>query len=886
MKPVSKEVLRSWSCGFASALLAICISFQAHANSQNNCAWLADTDERVRGEPGSIDRNSVFVLAENTPVLEHPSFDSPVVGSVAFNELVDLRGTVVDVATGNQNVVSYVEVAFGASRRSDTPDIGWIQSQYLLCGTEPALVEGTALERKLFIRTRDAITGELASVATYMHPTNNTCAPDGCIDVTRAELYFVYDETDDYDQTEETGRLLISPRGSLAGQAPLVGWIDAADVMPWNTAIAVRGAEHLGNADEGGETICLYTSLEEAADPDSDPALCEHQAISGGTVWYSRIARLPILREVGDYFELALFTQARALGDETTVAAGPDDNVISGFGREIDGEFADVVEAARFIDVYFVVDGTASMGPAIEAIQGTAQNPGIVQTVIDNLERGLGGESGVTFRFGFQVYRDSIVGDRTRGVARSDGVDEAFRLPDMVCGEHNPIQMEQGRRQFESAFGQVRAQSYPDGLWDDYAENLFGGLQAAAQGMSSCSGQHLKVVVVLGDHGYDPSTQADRGFSPLSVTDVGQRLRVAAGDLGSDLEIPLLQLMFVQMQSEADGLPSARHVSDYNRSYNKFREDAFAILRALNTPEETLGSHFYQLDGTNDAARVSAAVEGLIRQWGQADRLEEMMLRLAAGESPEEILAAQRATDAPVLFLAPFEAVCRNNPEACRDRGIEISREVYVRRSDALQFDVLMTIDGIREFIDMAGPTIRMDLSQDDLRNALTTALRQSILAIAREDGDTAINDFRETLNKRIGFPSGLETPVLGYSLDAVRLAPGCELELLQQWIVHSASALATISRSVRSRDGTEQGFGRTDPEVAPGDRPVLRYPDDQQDDSNPDEDCRLTGPGTDLPRVIDVATEPLGDTGDYQYGYESPLQGFTFFWVPVEYLP
>lgn len=833
---------------------------RALAVSANNCLTQYEYQVEVTGRFGEIDRNVVFVIAENTPVLHRPETDAAAVGTVSFNDSLELMGAVSDTR--------HAEVRLSGQGLADDSVSGWVALDHLLCGTEPLSLPNTALERKILVRTEDAITGEVRSVPTYLDPTEDTCR-GSCTDLARADRFFVYDQTDDFDLASRAGRLLISAHHRLDGAAPLVGWVDASHVMPWNTAVAVRGADTIGDWSDGGQTVCFYTSIEEAEDPNQDPTLCERQYMASGSIWFSRTARLPLLREMGEYYELALVTRADPpmLGDN------------NGSGQESEGSFEEVVQAMRFVDVFFVIDGTESMGAAIEAIRGPSGNDGIVATVIDNLNSGFGDRGGTSFRFGFQVYRDSI--PEGRGVAPSDGIDEGFSLPAVECGEHDPRRTEHGGEMFQEAFDVVEARSYPSGLWDDYTENIYGGLVEAARRMATCGGEHRKIVIVLGDHGYNPDRQLERGFRAWSASEVAASLLETTRDQQGDLHPELLQVVFFQIPNKSATLPSDRHASDYDRSYLWFRRNALEVLADLGVPADTEDEYFIRLDGPDSAARVADTIVDLIvNQVALPQRVGEIEARLAAGRSLEQILAEQNTNDPPTIFLVPLEIFCRETPEYCRAHEIDLIREIYIHKSEPIEFDVLMTGDDLRNFIDLGQAVGRVDMNSDYVRNALATALHQSVLAIAREPIETPIAGFAEALNKRIGLPSDVETPLLRYSIDDILNADQCELELVRRWIIHSAEALEIISGSIRASSEDQHQLGvPVEPQLS-GDWPVF------MPDPVSHELCRFTEPGTLLPSVIGVTTDPLGDTADYQFGYESRQHGTTFYWVPIEYLP
>ena len=123
-----------------------------------------------------------------------------------------------------------------------------------------------------------------------------------------------------------------------------MGWLPEADGISWNTAVALRPSEELAKkkGPDGGEAyVCAYPSLDAIKNPK------ECRQVLGGKRWFNGDSRLPVLREHDKVNEVAISSAATAGNfDDAMALAG--------------------VDALKNLDLFFVIDGTNSMGKIIK----------------------------------------------------------------------------------------------------------------------------------------------------------------------------------------------------------------------------------------------------------------------------------------------------------------------------------------------------------------------------------------------------------------------------------------------------------------------------------------------------------------------------------------
>jgi len=128
------------------------------------------------------------------------------------------------------------------------------------------------------------------------------------------------------------------------------------------------------------------------------------------------------------------------------------------------------------------------------------------------------------------------------------------------------LRSERGR--FRQELQGVRAYDAVDDK--DFSENLYGGLVKASLDFASCP-DHLKLIVVIGDAGYDADAQRQRGHKVYDIDSVVQRY-VRGRRLNTQ---PIL--LFIRAPNEVDTVTGKEA---YQKAYDDFRSQGVPSSKA------------------------------------------------------------------------------------------------------------------------------------------------------------------------------------------------------------------------------------------------------------------------------------------------------------------
>lgn len=704
-------------------------------------------------------------------------------------------------------------------RRLSDEVVGWVERDALLCRIFPLPDPKTGLLRRVVIQTETAIQGQVVPRLAY-HSTEKKCegGASSCPKLSRFQWYFIY--------SQEKGLVLLSEAANLGGRdARLVGWLPESDGINWNTAIALRPAEQLENkkAPDGSEAhVCAFPSL----DSMKDPKAC--RPVLGGKRWFKIDSRIPILNEVASIYEVAISSAA---------TSGTFDEALSLVG----------VSGLKNIDVFFVIDGTKSMQNIIDTIKGRPGFPGVVDQIRTRMKGKL--RDGGTLRYGYRIYRDSVKGG-TSGVE-----DDGLPLPDN-CGPNED--------QFLKSFQSVRAYDAVDDK--DFAENVYGGLVQASRDFSSCP-DHLKVIVVIGDAGYDAEAQRQKGLKAIDVDSIVQRY-IRGKRLNTQ---PIV--LFIRAPNEVDTVTSKE---SYQKAYDDFRSQGLAILKGVyssagvtDSPE----SFFFTLQSRQaDSVLIDRVIER-VDQLLQPDALGKLMTRLNSGESlAEAITALQRGDRAniPILFWnVVADALCDRLGSQCKEQIKEGVFRAYIARSNDLTLDVLLSQRQLENWREILGKfktfwsTLRSgERSRAQVVNALTESIG-SVLRLNIDDSGKNIGEFVQLVG---GLPNGAASKLMAYTPAELRSESAidrCEV----QHLVDYASKKADIIQIIL--DGDKLATFTT--EVLP----ISACPS-------------LTAKGKAVPHLPSLPIpRPLNNAdANTNYSFSFTKGNDRYYWIPVEYLP
>ncbi|OSM06986.1 hypothetical protein MAIT1_00116 [Magnetofaba australis IT-1] len=772
---------------------------------------------------------------------------------------------------------------------------GWVNRADLLCYNLPVKGE-SGLEMKFFIRTdtqaRDAKQAD-PTVAIFRDPKRRECVggPGHCREgASRFHMYFVFDQQGD--------SVLLADRYRLEEGDALLGWADKNDGFIWNNAFSLRPREDLKAPDGGVGTICSYRSLRDAVV--KTPSACS--PIQGGVNWFKSPVRIPVLdivdgkgkhvapEEVSGsdsgrrFYQVAMARPglvARAVGDGKVAISG---GLIPQAAPTLGG-----LKSKQNVDIFFVLDATASMQGVIDAVRGAPGQRGVIQQIIEELQQVQGFQK-TQFRFGFRVYRDPYADGLPGGLG--DGVGEGFPLSSQCeLGEAERV-AEYDR--FKEAILGVKVTE--EDAEDDYEENIYGGLeQALSRDMSACS-DHLKLLFVIGDNGYKPRLRRfdengqfvalDKYKTPVDVERLNALMRGAeqVGEKANSV-IPF----FIQTPRRPEGV---KHPNAYNVAYNRFEEQAKAILAASLPVGSLVSQHFLRMGEGAMVGRITDQVSKL----SSSELIDEIIVDVRGGAALTSVIERlqRERVDIPGLYWHILKkGACGELGKQCQSRVYDTTLTGYIEANDKIVEELWISSSGLASWIRiLSGFEGYFELPEPQLRRALISAM---ILGLQQEIRRPPIDVSGETpaeyAQRRGGLPVRWHSPLLSYNVNAlsakkvsraddgslmvlgddgkvmtdrhgkpIQAAPVCELRRLALWAVKSKEMLEIVERDTVRPQYQASGYNSR------------RCPD-------------ATPNGHALQRIAgEVQAVPLGPTPDYRFGHA--FGGRRGYWVPQEYLP
>jgi hypothetical protein len=675
----------------------------------------------------------------------------------------------------------------------------------------------------------------------------------------------------------------------------LVGWVCAEQLIPWNSVLEIRPHKDLG--DDGH--ACAYVSRGDALKGQN----C--QEIFGGPQWLRRNFYLPIVatHERDGLWEVVVATKVRL--DEP--AAGPTSAAPewSDVGDEGDPQ----LEQFNRVDVFFLIDGTYSMRPWIDAILGAEGRPGLIQQVQSQLADEL--PKGVRVRYGFRVFTDTWP-------AGQSSLGPAHRLLSDECGKQTAAQVEAHNRAFQDALAKVQRRPSEEG--DDYFEDVYGGIDQALKDMAGCL-DHMKILIVVGDGGYAAETQRERGVEPIDEDQLIER--AAAFDR--------FNLFFLRPPEDQRVL---RRWRGETRSQAQDRQDKFRAARKAFAAQ---GGVFVDALKKARLARLEAAFAAAPADHGDgASRLAELNRdgfgwyadvafsdrdaadeivrelgrRITQAVDPDTVLAVQidLATGASVveaIARLPLERddvpvrlwkqtllvdLCqRLGLERCFNRVVDLTQTVFVRRDETFP-----AADGGPRIPAFIPGVMLHQVAFNDLRNWVrdvsagvnnTTVgqnrdnLLRLMLAharrLARQEGTYSSDSVREILQQGANLPIREDSPLLRYDAAEIydpQRVPACEVDALINWLASVKTMLDTVAT------GTER------PSFDPAEVAVDRLCPGQ---TYSEQLCPgLTQKGKAIPRVAGAIRPIRVNPDDPEANLLRDISGEGYYHLPLCYLP
>jgi hypothetical protein len=798
-------------------------------------------------------RHVVFVIKKGAPLYESKTATTPSGDPLRFGD--DL----------NVNNPDDSGARIQVKQRIPNGRVGWIEKSNILCRPDALRTERTNLFLRAFVRTatfapaagpdRPLAAAESGAVK-LTHNTNGECEQRiACVSVSRFNWFFVYAEENDHYLVSSyptwRGRLV-----TAAAEPQFLGWLPKRNAILWPTALALRPSIELGEVRPGEreKSVCAYNTPENVGS--TDPRLCSE--VYGGRRWFTRSSRLAILEETDRYYRVAIAASLRGEGSRDT-------------GDRVPGAR---VKEYKGVDIVFAVDGTGSMTSAIAAIKGDLRRPGLVSRINTELRdtyRNTG-----PIRFGFQVYRDSAPISIDPG---RDGVREAesFKLS-RSCSDNSDA--------FNESFKRVKAEepTFPKGYKDpDYFENTFGGIIAAAAQFDSCE-DHFKVLIVIGDHGYSPEAQATRGREARTPRSVAERIKgqIAATANEGARSRYLPAVVFVQTPKD---LTDVKDVSEYDEAYKAFDGQARQVLEWLykglpQVSEDDLrkivDSGVVKVPLTADA--IQAEVAKSVKLQYRPDLVVAIRDRcLSTGQSVAECID-QVLGDDRVNAPVNLKAILRQN--LCRDLGADCERsaqdsvgEAYIAKasSSMLSFDVMLEKLTFERWITVLSD-FAVVASGGQQRAQAVTALMEKLQTAFVIDLQTNRILTEEVERSTRALPGAAIGKIFKYQISELssdEKVPDCEIGILAAYAHDKNRMLRTIFDSPDRRP-------RWDELAPPGGCPLK--------------------PERQIPLIRNVRNELFapanqpppraGQSAPQRYDVIFNQGEFTYYWLPIEYLP
>lgn len=517
-----------------TSLSLFLISATTQARPMDGSCALHDFSRVMIDKDGTLDTSQgVWVLRYDAPV--YPTIDGSDSSSTEkFGEYL----LPVKVAKHPDTGVQRLQVKkFGTGTQ-----VGWMEGYDLLCGVSPLQSE-KGLDRKVFVKTPTSHDPRLSTVPAY--PSYEGPCNDDCEQFSRFELYFIFAE----DKLHR--RYFILKAHTLKKDKPFsslpspMGWVKYDNTIPWDTTIGLRPKEEV-------DKLSAYKQPEDINNPDKKTGV----EVAGGNIWYTYPIHIPILdinKEQNYYHAVA-----------------------PGIGV---GLYEGVLSNLKLVDVFFLLDGTASMGPYIKAAGQAVQN------IAENLRNEQKFQE-TSFRFAFRVYRDTYADSTLKECY--EGVCEGMPFSAETCSFDQEA-TKANWADFKDKIDDVK-ETRDDN--DDYPENLFEGLRQALFDMASCP-KRTKLLFVIGDHG-DRQQQW-----PKDIVDGLKGL--------ADRVI----VFFIQTPNNSS---QVRNPQLYQQAYRAYKDQADELLKKILPPEfqsEGIDDYFLSLDQTQLAAQIVEGVKYL-----------------------------------------------------------------------------------------------------------------------------------------------------------------------------------------------------------------------------------------------------------------------------------
>jgi len=701
----------------------------------------------------------------------------------------------------NFNIIEAYNDKLLVQRHEDMQPLGWVKREDLLCALKP-LRSISGLDTRFYIKTATKIRADKPStVKAYISPDSQDCGKTGCRELARFEGYFIFDD--------KNGRFLLADAYNLRPETRLIGWVEAEDGFIWDTAYGLRPRENFvfpqGHPKAGQERVLYaYLSKEEALQRRNG------RPVLGGDRWYKYALRIPILDRKDNLFKVVM--PLAGVGVSRSDAQGR--IIITGESYQGTEKAIQNILNIKNIDVFFLIDGTRSIEPYLLSIQK------VVKQLKHELEKNdaLGV---INSRFGFGIYRDAYAEETELGFW--------YSFPETCKLDRESI--EQNHQRFLSEMDMVIKAMFDYRIKGDkdFEENVFGGMTKVIDHELSNCPDRLKILFVIGDHGYSPDNQKKLyKRDPISIDTVINGLH---GDKNQSV-MPVVTF-FIQTPYKADQTAKLSK-KDCKKAYQLFSEQAHLILNELQkyTRFMKTDNYFFNTNETNLPDKVIASIKSFINP-SAVSAVNEIILDLRGGASLADTIERwqnyEEFNNLPGLFWDLIEtAGCRYLGDQCSHRIMDTILEGYFPVSNDIEVDIWSTAEDLRKYrtfienVKDSGEYHKGKYIRNELVHALITTLRQLVPSPPPFETGETLKDYVKRISH---LPVRQDSPLFNYTIQDLEnpsVVPDCEIERLNTWISNVNQFLYHIADNkrpefeTRRQPGTCPG-GRLIPYVVPG---------------------------------------------------------------------
>jgi hypothetical protein len=689
--------------------------------------------------------------------------------------------------------------------------LGWMDRQDLLCKIHP-LKNKEGLERKAFIKTppQPEIVEQGRIRVKKTNVTAYSCYNDSCKtsknSLSRFEMYFIF--------AEKQQRYLLSDKYNISQTPPLIGWVDKDKILMWNTSLQLRPKE----------AVDYIRAYPEQKNYRNRAVKINPRAaidLAGGNTWYKFPLHVPLLEKPTDKGREYYHVSAPGIG-------------MKGFDVENMNQQTELVEQLKQIDVFFLLDGTRSMQPSLDAAKNFSRK------IVNDLSNKHDYRE-THFRFGFRVYRDNFKGSRWAG---DESIGEGLPLSGTCKAKANITKKNQ--KKFNYKISNVQESDERSNEDSSYTENLFKGLRQAVKDMSNCPNR-VKILFVIGDHGDNKKSIPNSVYRRLTQTFTKS-----------------VRLFFIQTPNEKP------YNNEYQTAYKRFQTQANSLLKKVY-PGMNYRDNLKTLEqatGNQIIAQLQTMIVQQVSNFSPSSAINEIILKLRAGQSVKNIIEqGMREGDLPILYWQILEKdLCQAANKQCKDSVDHRVIDAYIPVSNKLVEEIWISSrelnnwkSVLRPLFNEANTRKRLNEQKRDFLRTLKeeTQLILGYPEIAQASEVEILGDILKRIN---GLPVREHSPLMQYSKREILDMPQCEFHRLTKWIKDIFDLLTRLTANP-----TYKVAYSLDP-----------YPESQ---------CRgISDKGKNIQRLRLKPPKPLGPSDEYRYDHSFRKQ--TIYSIPKDFLP